>query len=117
MKRLIPFLCIGYIIFAFFASFWLGQIFLHYYHTYSAGVAHFTPKELAPLAVLLSASILRIGVLLCLAYLLFRRSHRIAALVLAAISCVSIPVGTILGGVTIYTLTRPEVRVQFAPTV
>jgi len=117
MKKLIPFLCLGYIIFAFFVSFWLGQIFLHYYHTYSAGVTHFTPKEWAPLAVLLSASFLRLGALLCLAYFLFRRSHRVAALVLAAISCVSIPVGTILGGVTIYTLTRPEVREEFAPTV
>ena len=117
MKRLIPILCVGYIIYAGFVFFWLGEIFLHYYRAYSADVPAFTGKQRAPLTVLLSASVLRIGTLLCVAYLLFRRIHRFGALVLAAISCVSIPVGTILGGLTIYALMRPEVRAEFAPTV
>jgi ABC-type sulfate transport system permease subunit len=50
---------------------------------------------------------------LCLSYFLFTRRHRGASLSLAALSCLAIPVGTILGPLTIYALTRPAIRSQF----
>jgi hypothetical protein len=50
---------------------------------------------------------------ICLSYFLFTRRHRAASLGLAALSCLAIPVGTILGLLTIYALTRPAIRSQF----
>jgi hypothetical protein len=48
-----------------------------------------------------------------LAYFLVARRHRRAALVMAGISCVGIPYGTILGIATLITISWPEVRAQF----
>jgi len=42
--------------------------------------------------------------------------HRRASLVLAGISCIGIPIGTILGGLTLDALTRPELSSEFTPT-
>ena len=117
MKKLTPALAAAYVIYAALVSFSIGRVFLHFDHTYSAGPSPWTAKEWTPLAVLLSASSLRITLLLCVAYFLFSRRHRLAALVIAGICCIDIPVGTLLGGVTIYALTRPEISSEFTPTV
>jgi hypothetical protein len=117
VKKLIPILAVGYLVYALFVALSLGQTFLHLYHTYLAGVSPWTGREWAPLAVLTSASGIRLVLLLCVAYFLFSRSHRIAALVIAGICCIAIPIGTVLGGVTIYALTRPEIRSEFTRIV
>jgi ABC-type tungstate transport system substrate-binding protein len=66
-----------------------------------------------PLAVTSFFALALIGICVCLALFLSARRWRRGALVLACISCVSIPIGTILGGLTIYALTRPEVSSEF----
>ena len=55
-----------------------------------------------------------IGISLCLSLFLSKRRWRRGALVLACISCISVPIGTILGALTIHALTRPEVSSEFA---
>ncbi len=52
-----------------------------------------------------------------LSYLLAVARHRKAALIIAGITCIGFPIGTILGGLTIYALTRPEIRSEFTPTI
>ena len=52
-----------------------------------------------------------------LSYLLAVSRHRKAALIIAGITCVGFPVGTLLGGLTLFALTRPDVRSQFTPTI
>ena len=59
---------------------------------------------------------LSVGIPASLSYLLAVRRHRIAALVLSVITCIGFPIGTILGVVTIYALTRPNVRLAFTST-
>ncbi len=117
LKTIIPAIVVAYVIYALFVSFSLGRVFLHFYHTYLAGPSPWTAKQWAPLGVLMSASAIRIALLVCVAYFLFSRSHRLAALVIASICCLAFPVGTLLGGVTLYALTRPEISSEFTPTV
>jgi hypothetical protein len=59
---------------------------------------------------------LSVGIPASLSYLLAVRRHRIAALILSIITCIGFPIGTILGVVIIYALTRPNVRLAFTPT-
>src|SRR5215470_14225963 len=66
-----------------------------------------------PLAMTSFFAFAFIGICLCLALFLSARRWRRGALVLACISCISVPIGTILGGLTIYALTRPEVSSEF----
>jgi hypothetical protein len=47
-----------------------------------------------------------------LSYFLAVRRHQKAALIIAAVTC-GFPIGTILGGLTIYALTRPDVSSEF----
>jgi zinc transporter ZupT len=67
-----------------------------------------------PLAMTSFFAFAFIGISLCLALFLSKRRWRRGALVLACISCISVPIGTILGALTIYALTRPEVSSEFA---
>jgi Ni/Fe-hydrogenase subunit HybB-like protein len=48
-----------------------------------------------------------------LAYLLFTRRRFRTIWRLAAVSCIGFPVGTVLGGVSLWALTRPGVERQF----
>jgi zinc transporter ZupT len=56
---------------------------------------------------------LSVSVTAALSYLLAVARHRKAALILAVISCIGFPVGTILGVVTLFALTRPDVTSEF----
>lgn len=69
-----------------------------------------------PLASFLVIAVAFIAMFVWLGFLLFRRRRRRAALVMAGISCLGIPIGTLLGGLTIYALTRPEISSEFGPT-
>ncbi|MBT8484680.1 MAG: hypothetical protein KJO43_03810 [Phycisphaerae bacterium] len=46
-------------------------------------------------------------------FFLLRHTHRTFCVVVAAITCLSIPIGTVLGVFTIVVLARPAVRVMF----
>jgi uncharacterized integral membrane protein len=54
-----------------------------------------------------------VGITAFLSYLLAASRHRKAALIIAGVTCIGIPIGTVLGVLTIYALTRPEVASQF----
>lgn len=70
-----------------------------------------------PLILTSIIAVFFISVFLFLAWCLSARRWRRAALVLAGISCIGIAIGTILGGLTLYALTRPEVAAAFTPTI
>jgi hypothetical protein len=52
-----------------------------------------------------------------LSYFLAVFRHRKAALIIAGVTCIGFPIGTVLGGLTIFALTRPDVRSHFSPTI
>ena len=116
MKKLISFLSMGYAIYALLVVWFAGRTCLQVYHAYSAQPTPLSPVQWVPLGVLILISSAFIGMFLCLAYFLSTRRRRHAALIIAGISCLAIPVGTILGGLTIYALTRPEIILEFTST-
>jgi hypothetical protein len=117
MKKLLPFLSIGYVIYALLVAWFVGRTLLQVYRAYSAEAMQVSPIQWVPLAMLVVIATAFISMFLCLAYFLSARRRRRAALIIAGISCLGIPVGTILGGLTIYALTRPEISSEFTPTV
>jgi hypothetical protein len=90
---------------------------LRVYQGQSAGEMQLSGIQWVPLAMTSFFAFAFIGIFLCLAFFLSARRSRRAALVLAGISCIAIPIGTILGGLTIYALTRPEVSSEFTQTI
>jgi hypothetical protein len=52
-----------------------------------------------------------------LSYFLAVRRRRKVALAIAALTCIGFPIGTILGGITIYALMRPDVQSDFGQTI
>ena len=117
MKKLLPFLSIGYVIYSLLVVWFVGRLLLQIYHAYSTEATQVSFIQWVPLAVLFVISAVFVSMFLCLAYFLFARRRRRGALIIAGISCLGIPVGTILGGLTIYALTRPEISSEFTPTV
>jgi hypothetical protein len=117
MKKLIPFLSIGYVMYALLVAWFVGRILLQLYRGYIAEAAPVPPVQWVPFATFLLISIAFMSMFLSLAYFLWIRRRRRTVLIFAGISCLGIPIGTILGGLTIYALTRPEVSSEFAPTV
>ncbi len=113
MKKYLPFLSIGYLVYALVVAFFVGRLLLQVYHAYGAEGAQSAAVPWVSLAVLVIVSAAFITVFFCLAYLLSTRRRRRAALVMAGISCLGIPMGTLLGGLTIYALTRPEISSEF----
>lgn len=71
----------------------------------------FLPLPLIVLAIAVPVFLLTS---VCLSYFLLTRRHRGTSFALAALSCLAIPLGTILGPLTIYALRRPDIRSQFA---
>jgi hypothetical protein len=53
------------------------------------------------------------SLLACAGYFLGQRRHYMFCLVMACVSCIFMPLGTILGVFTIMVLQRPKVRVMF----
>lgn len=117
MKRFLPFLSISYLVYALLTAWFVGRILLQVYHASSTETMQVSSIQWVPLAVLVFISAAFICMFFCLAYFLSTRRRRRAALILAGISCLGIPMGTILGGLTIYALTRPEISSEFTPTV
>jgi hypothetical protein len=111
MKRLLPILSGGYVVYALFILVFVSRTILR----------AFPAEPAQPIPVLSLVPVILFGVigvgfitLFCLlAYFLATRRHHKAAIVLAAISCIGIPFGTILGVLSLITLTRPDARAEF----
>ena len=113
VRRILPFLSVGYVIYALLIAWFIRRLLFRVYRAQSAGQMQLSGIHWMPLAMTSFFAFAFIGICLCLALFLSARRWRRGALVLACISCISIPIGTILGGLTIYALTRPEVSSEF----
>ena len=113
VRRILPFLSVGYVIYALLIAWFICRLLFRVYRAQSAGQMQLSGIQWMPLAMTSFFAFAFIGICLCLALFLSARRWRRGALVLACISCISIPIGTILGGLTIYALTRPEVKSEF----
>jgi hypothetical protein len=113
MKKTLPYLSIAYLIYALIVAFFVGRLLLQFYQAYSNQAVPLSPAQWVPLAVFVAVSAAFIIMFLALAYFLSTRRRRRAVLIMAGITCLGIPVGTILGGLTIYALTRPEISAEF----
>jgi len=114
VRRILPFLSVGYLIYALLIAWFICRLLFRVYRAQSAGRMQFSGGiHWMPLAMTSFFAFAFIGICLCLALFLSARRWRRGALVLACISCISIPIETILGGLTIYALTRPEVKSEF----
>jgi hypothetical protein len=112
-RRILPFLSVGYVIYALLIAWFICRLLFRVYRAQSAGQMQLSGIQWMPLAMTSFFAFALIGICVCLALFLSARRWRRGALVLACISCISIPVGTILGGLTIYALTRPEISSEF----
>ena len=113
VRRILPFLSVGYVIYAELIAWFICRLLIRVYRAQSAGQLQLSGIQWMPLAMTSFFAFALIGMCVCLALFLSARRWRRGALVLACISCISIPIGTILGGLTIYALTRPEVSSDF----
>ena len=113
MKKLLSYLSIGYLIYALLVAWFVGRTLLQVYRAYSVETMPAAEVSWVPVAAFLIISTSFISMFVCLAFFLSTRRRRRAALIMAGISCLGIPVGTLLGGLTIYALTRPEIASEF----
>ena len=113
VRRILPFLSVGYVIYALLIAWFICRLLIRVYRAQSAGQLQLSGIQWMPLAITSFFAFAFIGICLCLTLCLSARRWRRGALVLACISCISIPIGTILGGLTIYALTRREVSSDF----
>jgi hypothetical protein len=116
-RRILLFLSVGYVIYALLIAWFICRLLFRVYRAQSAGQMQLSGIHWMPLAITSFFAFAFIGISLCLALLLSARRWRRGALVLAGISCISIPIGTILGGLTIYFLKTPEVSSEFTQTI
>ena len=101
MKKLLSFLSIGYLVYSLVVAWFVGRTLLQVYRAYSVEMMPAAPIPWFALTVLLVVSTLFISMFVSIAFFLSARRRRRAAMVMAAISCVGIPVGTLLGGLTL----------------
>jgi hypothetical protein len=113
VRRILPFLSVGYVIYALLIAWFICRLLFRVYRAQSAGQMQLSGIQWMPLAMTSFFAFAFISICLCLALFLSARRWRRGALVLACISCISIPIGMILGGLTIYALTRPEISSEF----
>jgi hypothetical protein len=116
VKKLIAFLAVGYAIYAAIIGWIVTSLLLRVRDEQVLLGEPLTGVQLIPLIVLCCITALAVISFASLAVLLVRRRARRTSLVIAGISCLGIPVGTILGGLTLYALTRPDVISEFTPT-
>jgi hypothetical protein len=115
MKSLVRFLAVGYVAYGAATLGFAGELLWRVYRS-ARSEAPVSLLQWVPAATFAFIAIALGGLCVWLGYLLFRPYHRRRLLVLAAISCLAIPVGTILGALTIYAITRPEISREFHPT-
>ena len=71
------------------------------------------PRQLATLIVLLLIAIGLSTVYILNAIFLLKKAKRKASIILAVISCIGFPLGTILGVVSLFVLTRNEIKGEY----
>ena len=78
--------------------------------------AHQAPnaRELATLIVFLLIAVVLSTVYLLNAIFLLRRVNRKASIILSLISCLGFPFGTILGTLSLFVLTRNEIKNEYS---
>jgi hypothetical protein len=116
LKKLSSLLAVGYIAYAVVTLGFVGQFVWRVGRAQLASAEEVPLRSWTPLASFILIALALIAVFVYLGVLLFQRRRRRVALVLAAVSCLGIPVGTLLGGFTIYALTRAEISSEFPPT-
>ena len=94
---------------------WITRFYIRVSHVLATTAPPDTGSPIIPLVTIGVIAAFSILVSLSVAYLLARRTARRAVLLLAAVSCIGVPIGTLLGAITIYALTRKEVIPQFNP--
>jgi hypothetical protein len=72
------------------------------------------PRELATLIVFLLIAVVLSTVYLLNAIFLLRRVKRRASIILSLISCLGFPFGTILGTLSLFVLTRNEIKNEYS---
>lgn len=113
VRRMLPFLSVGFVIYALLIAWFICRLLFRVYRAQSAGQMQLSGIHWMPLVMTSVFAFALIGMCVCLALFLSARRWRRGALVLACISCISIPIGTISGGLTIYALTRPAASSEF----
>jgi len=115
VKKALPFLSISYVIYAVLVLWYIGRLLYRVWLAHAAGQMAAGDAQWIPLATVTAVCIAFIIIFVALAALLSRRRRRQTALVLAAMSCLAFPMGTLLGAVTLFALTRPQIRAEFEP--
>jgi hypothetical protein len=72
------------------------------------------PHQLATLIVLLLIAIGLSTVYILNAIFLLRKAKRKASIILSLISCTGFPLGTILGAISLFVLTRDEIKSEYS---
>ena len=118
MKRFLPFLGWGYVSYAAVILLLVSRIIFRVFSIPSAETADSAPSlSMVPLVSLVIVAVAAVAFLSLLGYFLLTRRHRTACIVMAAISCIGVPFGTLLGVLALIALTRPEVRDDYAARV
>ena len=117
MKKLLRFLAVGYVAYGAVTLGFASQLLWRVLRSEATPDEPVSALQWVPLTAFAIIAIALSVMFAWLGFLLFRRFHRRRLLVLASISCLGIPVGTVLGALTIYALTRPEIAREFTPTI
>ena len=86
VRRILPFLSVGYVIYAFLIAWFICRLLIRVYRAQSAGQMQLSGIQWMPLAMTSVFAFAFIGICLCLALFLSARRWRRGALVLACIS-------------------------------
>jgi hypothetical protein len=111
VKKLITFLSVGDAVYALLIGLVVSSVLRRVHDAQVASGEAANGLQLLPLTILSVITPIFIILFASLAVLLVRHRARGTSLIIAGISCF----GTILGGLTIYALTRPDVVSEFTP--
>jgi hypothetical protein len=116
MTKLLRFLAVAYVVYGVVTLGFAGRLLWRVFRSAAEAGEPLSAPQWVPVTTFGIIAVALSVMFAWLGFLLFRRSHRRRLLVLAAISCLGIPVGTVLGALAIYALTRPEISREFTAT-
>jgi hypothetical protein len=116
VKKLIAFLSVSYAVYGALVGAYIISLIFRVFHEQMIADAPPTKLQTLPLLSISLIAATFILLFVVVAYLLALRPARRTVIVLAAVSCLGIPLGTIIGLVTIYVLTRSRAVALFTPT-
>ena len=115
VKKILPFLTIAYVLYAVIVAWSMMRVLFPIGRANANGQLASADVQWLRLAIFTALCVTFIAIFIWLARLLSKRRRRTRAMILAACSCLAIPLGTILGALTLYALTRPQIRTEFEP--